>query len=198
MVRLGISVEGVTELRFVTAVLAEHLWAYKISPEPVSVGGNISIPRVSSELDKLSKSFDHITTFYDFYGFKGKPQGATKASLEEDIFLGVNDFTRGKLIPYIQMYEFEGLLFSSPVAIANNVEGNDVEVWSGNILQEFGGKPERINDSLQTAPSKRLEQFTNYRKTIDGPNICKEIGLSSIRAKCIGFDDWLSKLEKLA
>lgn len=197
MVRLGISVEGVTERRFVTTVLVEHLATCEVFSTPVSICGNVSVPRVNAELNKLSRSFDYITTFYDFYGFKGKPQASTKASLEQDVFLGVNDFTKEKLIPYIQMHEFEGLLFSSPVAIANNVEGNDVERWSQKILQEFGGNPERINDSPQTAPSKRLEQFTNYRKTIDGPNICKEIGLNVIRNKCNGFDDWLSKLENL-
>ena len=197
MVRLGISVESVTERRFVTLVLEEHFIGHGIYITPVSIGGNVSISRVNSELNKLSRSFDYITTFYDFYGFKGKTQEDSKTSLEEDMVSGVNDFTRNKLVPYIQMHEFEGLLFSSPVAIANNVEGKDIECWSEKILQNFGGNPEEINDSPLTAPSKRLEQYTTYKKTIDGPNICKEIGLNNIRARCNGFNDWLVKLETL-
>ncbi|MGV8948978.1 MAG: DUF4276 family protein [Candidatus Paracaedibacter sp.] len=55
--------------------------------------------------------------------------------------------------------------------------------------------PEAINDSRETAPSKRLEKHTTYRKTTYGPNIAKEIGLSEIRQKCAGFDTWISMIE---
>jgi hypothetical protein len=88
------------------------------------------------------------------------------------------------------MYEFEGLLFSSPSARRNKTLGED-------ILDQFNGNPELINNSSQTAPSKRLA-VTPYRKTTHGPNIAKEIGLDVLREKCKGFNDWLSRLEALA
>jgi hypothetical protein len=103
---------------------------------------------------------------------------------------------RGKMIPYIQMYEFEGLLFSSPSAIATVLQQDEIEPWAQAILRQFNGNPELINNSSQTAPSKRLAS-TPYRKTTHGPNIAKEIGLEVLRKKCKGFDDWLSRLEAL-
>jgi hypothetical protein len=74
------------------------------------------------------------------------------------------------------MYEFEGLLFSSPSAMADILQDEKIELWAKNILDQFNGNPELINDSPETAPSKRLA-VTPYRKTTHGPNIVKEIGL---------------------
>jgi hypothetical protein len=95
------------------------------------------------------------------------------------------------------MYEFEGLLFSSPSTIATVLQQDEIRLWAEDILHQFHGNPELINNSSQTAPSKRLA-VTPYRKTTHGPNIAKEIGLDILRGKCKGFGDWLSRLEALA
>jgi recombinational DNA repair ATPase RecF len=48
--------------------------------------------------------------------------------------------------------------------------------------------PEGINDSPQTAPSKRLEQLRpHYRKTFHGPKAAARIGLDKIREQCPHF-----------
>jgi hypothetical protein len=95
------------------------------------------------------------------------------------------------------MYEFEGLLFSSPEAIASVLQDKSLNSWATGILADFNNNPEKVNDSYETAPSKRLEKYTNYRKTTHGPNIAEQIGLAKIRDMCSGFDDWLTKLERL-
>lgn len=197
MVRVGISVEGTTEERFIKTLLAPHLSQNEIYVTPVSVNGNVSIDRIKHELENLAYSFDYVTTFYDFYGFKHKADGETKTTLEAKIKDSVKESLRGKLIPYIQMYEYEGLLFSSPEAIAVVLQKESLTEWAANILIEFNNNPEKVNDSPETAPSKRLEQSTNYRKTTHGPNIAQEIGLAKIRNMCLGFDDWLTQLESL-
>ena len=144
-------------------------------------------------LKKIGNSFDYVTTFYDFYGFKGKLADDTKASLEQKMLEHAHPSIQGKLIPYVQMYEFEGLLFSSPIAMHNTLNQPNfdpsVETWASNILMQFGNDPERINDSPQTAPSKRLENNTSYRKTTHGPNIAKEIGIAKLRDSCAGFNE---------
>ncbi|MFZ2452493.1 MAG: DUF4276 family protein [Methylovulum miyakonense] len=198
MVRIGISVEGTTEERFIKTLLAPHLSKMGIYITPVSINGNVSVDRVKHELQNLAYSFDYVTTFYDFYGFKRKAEGETKTTLEAKIKESLKKGLRGKLIPYIQMYEFEGLLFSSPEAIAVVLQNGSLSEWASNILMEFNNNPEKVNDSPQTAPSKRLEQSTNYRKTTHGPNIAAEIGLAKLRNMCTGFDDWLTQLESLA
>ncbi|WP_225666525.1 DUF4276 family protein [Thalassolituus oleivorans] len=188
------SVEGPTEERFVQIVLAPYLLNHSIVLTPISIGGNVSVDRIASELKKLSNSFDYVTTFYDFYGFKKKDEGETKSSLEDRIKNAVPEGVQRKLIAYIQMYEFEGILFSCADGMARGLNDSTALSWCTNILSEFGNNPEAINNSPQTAPSKRLEANTNYRKTIHGPNIAKEIGIDVIREKCSGFDQWLDSL----
>jgi len=158
--------------------------------------GNISIDRVKHEINKMMYSFDYVSTFYDFYGFKGIKEEDTKEILEKRILHLIPETMQEKLIPYIQMYEFEGLLFSSPADMAFILQNKEIKSWAENILKEFNGNPELINNSSQTAPSKRL-MSTSYRKVTHGPDIALKTGLNGIRKKCTGFDEWLKRLENL-
>ncbi len=200
MVRLAVSVEGQTEERFIKEVIVPHLQDQEIDTHPILLGrsgGNVSIPRIKKDLKELLRSFDSVTTFYDFYGFRGKDEAESKESLEQKILDSVKH-SRGKLIPYVQMYEFEGLLFSSPEAIENNISPyRGLSDWAQRVVNKFGGDPEAINDSTHSAPSKRLSGKARYIKTIHGPDIVGEIGLEVLREKCQGFGKWLSELENL-
>jgi hypothetical protein len=194
MVRIGISVEGLTEERFIKGILVAYFLPMDIYVQPVSMSGNVSVDRAKHEIERLVYSFDYVTTFYDFYGFKKKQSGETKDSLERKIKNALKENVRDKIIPYIQMHEFEGLLFSSPEAIASVLKDPRLVRWGEQILEKFKHSPEMINDSPQSAPSKRLEQDTSYRKTTHGPNIAKEIGLKKMREMCLGFDSWLTRI----
>jgi hypothetical protein len=198
MVRIGISVEGATEERFIKILLAPYLSTKGIVATPISLAGNVSVDRVKHELKILVHSFDYISTFYDFYGFKKKDNTETKQTLENKIHGALTAELQYKLIPYIQAYEFEGLLFSSPETIASNLQGETLKQWASEILVEFNNDPETINNSKETAPSKRLEQRTNYRKITHGPNIANEIGLDNLRKMCAGFNTWLLQIEKIS
>ncbi|MGR3294507.1 MAG: DUF4276 family protein [Candidatus Scalindua sp.] len=200
MVSLAISVEGQTEERFIQMVMVPYLQSRSIYAVPLllnSGGGDVYLPRIKKELTHLAKSFDKVTTLYDFYGFRGKAGGENKASLEDKIMDCIPAPLRDKIIPYVQMYEFEGILFSSPEAMENNIHQTGLADWANKVLQRFGGDPEKINDSPQTAPSKRLLNETKYIKTVHGPDIAKEIGLTVLREKCTGFSEWLNKLEAM-
>ena len=195
MVRVAVSVEGTTEERFVSLLLRPHFSGLNIFITPINMRGNISIDRVVHELNRLIYQFDYVTTLYDFYGFKNIDQGDTKQMLEQKIIKNLKK--SNNVIPYIQMYEFEGLLFSCPKAISRHLQGKQLEQWASDILQAFGDNPEEVNNSVNTAPSKRLLNNTNYRKTTHGPNIANDIGLQGLRDKCKGFNEWIDKLEKL-
>ncbi len=124
MVRLAISVEGPTEERFVNKVMVPHLAVSEIYVTPLLLGrngGDVSLSRIKSDLNRLAHSFDKVTTLYDFYGFRGKDKTEDKKTLEQKIVDSVAAPLRDRVIPYVQMYEFEGLLFSSPEAIENNI-----------------------------------------------------------------------------
>lgn len=198
MVRIGISVEGTTEERFIKILLEPYLSQKGIYVTPVCINGNVSVDRVKHEIEKLAYSFDYVTTFYDFYGFKHKNLDETKVTLESKIRESVKEGLREKLIPYIQMYEFEGLLFSCPESIATVLQDEALYSWANKVLIEFENNPEKINNSRETAPSKRFELAAKYRKTTHGPNISKQIGLAKMRKMCTGFDDWLTNLEALS
>jgi len=193
MVRVGISVEGPTEERFVKAVLAPYLATKHIFITPISMGGDVNVDRVRSELKNIGLSFDYVSTLYDFYGFKKRREGDNKASLEQRIFDVVHESIKPKLIPYIQMYEFEGLLFSCPKGMERGLNEIGVKEWCQSILDSFDRDPEKINNSAETAPSKRLEKETSYRKTTHGPNIAKEIGIEKIRKMCAGFNEYFGQ-----
>ncbi len=61
------------------------------------------------------------------------------------------------VIPYVQQYEFEALLFSDPEYyqeyFGKSTIGNEMK----KIIALFHDDIEEINDSPQTAPSKRIE-----------------------------------------
>jgi hypothetical protein len=76
--------------------------------------------------------------------------------------------------------------------------------WDAVVRQKLIGiraqflTPEDINNSYNTAPSKRiLAAFPNgtYSKTEHGPMIAEAIGLAAIRQQCPQFDGWMSMLE---
>ncbi|THB69261.1 MAG: DUF4276 family protein [Gammaproteobacteria bacterium] len=198
MVRIGISVEGTTEERFVQKVLAPYLESKGIYVTPFNMMGDVKLDRIKSELQRISYNFDFVTTFYDFYGFRGKEDGETKSSLEERIRNHAHRSIKDKLIPYVQMYEFEGLLFSCPESIEHEIGRQGIQDWAQGVLDKFGNDPESINNSVETSPSKRLEKNSEYRKTTHGPNIAAKIGVERIRSMCHGFNEWLMRLEEKA
>ena len=133
-----------------------------------------------------------------FTDSREEKKGKARNRLSEKILDCVKSSLRGRLIPYVQMYEFEGLLFSSPEAIESNIPPHrGLSDWARGVVNGFDGRPELINDSEHSAPSKRLESKMEYRKTIHGPLVAKEIGLSALRGKCPNFGEWLSELESL-
>ena len=199
MVRIGVSVEGVTEERFIHKCLAPYFMSKGILLIPISLNGNVSIDRIRGELNKLFYNFDYVTTFYDFYGFKKKAEDETKTSLETRILKSVPKNSRGRLIPYIQMYEFEALLFSSPSHIATDLQQADLEQWAIDTLKTFNNDPEKVNDSPHTAPKKRFEaKYPQYREVIHSPLIACNIGIDTLRKNCAGFNEWLNQLERLS
>ncbi len=121
MIRLAVSVEGETEEEFVNESLALHLERNDVYVTPVLIGrarrhdkggGSVSIERLSSEMRHLSRSFDAVTSLVDIYGFKGKGN-KLPSDLVQAIRNGIGRFDERFALPYIQLHEFEGLLFSN-------------------------------------------------------------------------------------
>ena len=102
-----------------------------------------------------------------------------------------------RCIPYVQMHEFEGLLFSDPQALAASINKVRLSPKFTEIREQFS-PPEDINDSPMSAPSKRItDLYSQYEKPTAGSIAALEIGLPKIRNECPLFDKWLTHLEKL-
>lgn len=194
MTRLLISVEGKSERKFVEQTLVLHLSNFGVFVQIHDMKGKISVDRVREKLNRLIHHYDFVTTLYDFYGFKRLEANETKKTLEKKRKKSIKSKQQNKIIPYIQMYEFEALLFSDAKIMANNL--NISQSWIDNILNKFNDL-EGINNSKETAPSKRIEKNATYIKTQHAPKILQEIGLPKIRKKCQGFNEWITQLEKL-
>ncbi len=212
MIRLAITVEGATEQAFVNQVLAPHLYPGEIYPSAmiigrarssISQGGNVGVERVAMDLATHYHHFDFVTSLVDFYGFKDKGS-RTAEELEEAIIqdvgrrLGLNWDGR-KIIPYVQLHEFEGLLFSQVGGFLNVPGADQATLLQLQSIRAQFPSPEDINDNPNTAPSKRIEPLLpGYNKRINGPQIAQAIGLPTIRRECPRFNSWVTRLESLA
>ncbi len=104
-----------------------------------------------------------------------------------------------RFIPYVSMCEIGALYFSDSVVLAEKL---GVKLSKIEAILTACGEPERINDSNQTAPSKRLGRHCEkFKKTATGIAIAnafaKEIGIAKMRQACPIFDAWLTTLEQL-
>ena len=87
---------------------------------------------------------------------------------------------------------------SDCAAFSHGIGRSDLEAGFRKIRAQFA-TPEEINDSPDTAPSKRVEALApGYQKPLQGLLAVLEIGLARIRGECPHFDGWLKQLESLA
>jgi len=221
MVRIYIVVEGQTEIAFVRNLLIDPLANLDIYLYPILIGkpghkgGVISYRRAKSDIIRFLKQERNTfcTTMFDYFrlpdDFPGFPitenyQPVQNAEIIEHAFkedivqtLG-NAVGLDRFIPYIQIHEFETLLFSNPYALAKGISRDDLAAEFEAIRNTFPS-PEDINDYPNTAPSKRIINLhSNYNKITDGILAAIEIGLPTMRKECKHFDQWLLKLEALS
>lgn len=123
--------------------------------------------------------------------------------LEAGMLYEVEPELQRRFLPYIQLHEFESLLFSDLDIYNNNFEAD--EFLDYNYLLETINQfdnPELINNGIETAPSKRLAKIikgyfseNENQKVLYGTLLAQDIGLQKIRSKCPRFNDWIIKLE---
>ncbi len=219
MVRLNIITEGQTEETYVRDILYDHLAPHQVYTTPITLvtavrertyRGGVSKygPIRRDVLRSLKDQTAVITTMIDFYrlprDFPGMEQIANVVDPYEKIQViereFMNDIDNSRFIPYIQLHEYEAILFSDIDVIDKVLRVN----WHSQIhelrriISQFSN-PEIINDNPNTAPSKRLENlYSPYQKVTDGVRIAKIIPLATVKNKCRHFNDWVTKLEGLA
>ena len=225
MPRLLVHVEGQTEEQFVQQVLAPYLIGRgysSVSPRMVGNtrqrhgrGGIKNWMSVRKEILKhLREDRASIaTTMVDYYGlpytWPGRKQAnalkaveqkasALEKAILEDISSGLGGLDPRRFVPYVVMHEFKGLLFSDPVQLAGNINRVDLLAHFQAIRDGFA-TPEELDDSPNTAPSKRIgELHGRYSKVLDGNAAIKQIGLPTVLRECPLFRGWISRLGERA
>lgn len=214
MKRLIIICEGPTEQEFCMEVLGGELAKRDVYVEAPLIkhshGGIVPWATIKRQILKhLQEKDAYVSMLVDYYGIKeqfGFPGWDESLriidkterlhflleKMEEDL----PETLRYRFIPYIQMHEFEGLLFSDVHAFLNSFEENEIKIEDLQAAADAFESPEMINNSPETAPSKRLiDAIPDYDKIVFGNCVAMDIGLEKIREKCPLFNEWVEKLE---
>ena len=120
-------------------------------------------------------------------------------SIEYSMSQGIDPELRHRFTPYLQLHEFEGLLFNDIDIFWNQIPREDL-VDIEELKKTFSDypNPEMINNNKETSPSHRLARIIRgYNKVIHGDIISEAIGLTRIRKKCPRFNAWITRLEKI-
>ncbi len=223
MIRLHVTTEGPTELQFTKKVLAPHLGNLNIVADGRSVltskdnrtsmeyrGGLVNYAKAKQDIQTWIKQDNHpecrFTTMFDLYALPSGFPGYIEAQEQQNAYEKVKiletrlaeNIEDDRFIPYIQLHEFEALIFSDPQQLDWEYLEHDQAI--AKLTAMVADKnPELINDSPETAPSKRiLKEIPEYDKVTAGVAVAEKIGLQTLRTKCKHFDEWVSLLESLA
>lgn len=220
--------EGQTEQGFVEKVLKPYLLSQgttavksmlvTTNKKKNARGGMVTYRHAKNDLETLltlkdKESERHVfTTMFDLYalpadfpGYADSQRIADKyervASLEKAYSSAVND---GRFIPYIQLHEFEALVFCGLKYLPDLYAGCEKCCEAlGKALEEIGN-PELVNNNPDTAPSKRIikaieEEMKHrfrYNKPSTGKYITEKVGMEELRRQCKHFDEWVEKIIK--
>lgn len=220
MIKLYITVEGQTEETFVREVLSGPLYERGIlaithlaavnRARPPARGGWRSYDAVKKDISinmkRCSGNDFRFTTMLDLYripaDFPGHSEGAgitaphDRAEILEQRFQ--EDIGDWRFVPYIQLHEYEALLFSDIAKLSDYyTSSSDAVAELASECSSFPS-PEHIDDGQDTSPSRRiLAKIPRYDKVAAGAVVAIDIGLPTLRAKCPHFNQWLIRLEQM-
>jgi hypothetical protein len=102
-----------------------------------------------------------------------------------------------RFLPFIQVHEFEALLFSEPSAFAAAFPGRESAIRNLVNVRTSFPSPEHIDDRDNPA-SRICAVFPDYQKPVDGALVARRIGLEKMARECAHFSEWLERLRRLA
>ena len=214
MTRVHIFCEGQTEETFVRELLTSHFAQFGIWVNPIILrtskigkGGISTYGKVKFQIEQKCREDPTawVTTLIDFYGLPSDFPNSTTFTGTSSIDRAEaiqkqfqEDIAQPNFIANLLIHEFEGLLFSDPEVFRKWFDEFQIIDELINIRNSFDS-PEHINNSSETAPSKRILSLCNqYEKVLHGTLISLDIGLETIRQEFPIFNSWINYIEKLA
>lgn len=223
MMEVIVIAEGYTEEQFIKRLIAPALRHLRVFVKPQLLktsqdarGGAISFDRLKfNARNTLRQKPDAVlSTFIDLYAldtsFPAYQEAMAMSNLEhrlDRLRMALHEAVVAyvgcrpeRFIPHIQPHEFEGLLFSDPLALAGTEPGWDRSEGKLAEIRAAFETPEHINDGYETKPSRRLENVLQpgYKKTRHGPLAAERITLGTIERECPSFRGWMERLRALA
>ncbi|MBK7265866.1 MAG: DUF4276 family protein [Ignavibacteriales bacterium] len=222
--RLNIIVEGETEERFVNNTVTPYLGNFSIVTSVRKVesgrkkskifrGGLFNYEKAKGDITKWMREDQnpevYFTTMFDLYALPENFPGQTLAHNIKDPYAKIDylesefskDIADKSFIPYIQLHEFESLLFVQPAQLGNILfEAQNSVSELEKIADEFGGNPELIDEGKTTAPSKRIIKILpkyKSQKPTAGASAAGNTGIPLLKERCKHFRAWITKLEGL-
>jgi len=194
------------------------------NPRRTQHGGVRNWANTAKDIQRYLKAGKILTTLFDFYALAkdwpsrleagNKPWDQRGITVEQAVQSAItklmdSSYNPACFVPCIQVHEFESLLFVNPAATAlslatvcktdaTNSWASKIERELTQILTEHNQKAESVNDSPETAPSKRLKKIVNgYDKRAWGYQVVKDVTITELRSGCHWLHNWLSQLEAL-
>ncbi|TAE38652.1 MAG: DUF4276 family protein [Sphingobacteriales bacterium] len=218
MKRVIIICEGETEKEFCTKIISPFFASKNIHIQsPLikkTMGGMVKWSELKKQITLHLKNDKtaFVTTLIDYYGLYSKYQFPSWDEslnvvdknfrmdfLETKMLEDIDEQFRYRYLPYIQLHEFEGLLFTEIYVFFEQIPTHEL-VGIEELKQTFidFSNPEMINDKKETSPSNRLQRIIKgYNKVVYGNYLADAIGLEKIRNKSYRFNNWLNKIENL-
>lgn len=225
---LNILCEGQTEEKFVKDVLKPYFFSQGLviksrllvtSKNKEAKGGLLSYTQAKNDLLLWMKEVKHrgsethfFTTMFDFYALPDDFPNKIQSESIADPYLRIanvekafsQDIGNDRFIPYIQLHEFEALMFCDITKLAIEYPRCSKEIEGlENILAKYNGNPELINNSPETAPSKRIiaaiegKHKYNYNKPRSGAVVTAAIGLPILMQSCRHFREWIEIIQSI-
>ena len=211
MKRMIIICEGPTEQEFCKDVLTNYFMTKNISIECPTIkhsnGGIVSWNTLKKQIIMhLNEGDCFVTLLIDYYRIKDSynfPGWIDSKNITniydrmhflfDKMSLDLDEELRPRFIPYIQLHEFEALLFSDNSGFEYYFNEKEYRK-TAEIISSFNN-PEDINSSPDGAPSKRLLAIKHdYNKVLEGNLIALEIGIDAILVRCPGFASWIQAI----
>lgn len=179
-------------------------------------GGLLSYQKAKNDIVSWLKEDPqaYVTTMFDFFRLPNDFPAYEKAmqladhrkavlvlesAMKADILSSLpNLHIDRRFIPYIQLHEFEALLFTDLLVLQDDyIEEEDIRSINQLYKETKDIPPEEINHGADTAPSKRLLHAIGYQKGETVSSLIEAISVKAIREKCPHFSRWLSQLQAL-
>ncbi|MDX6284036.1 MAG: hypothetical protein QOH03_5107 [Kribbellaceae bacterium] len=215
--QIAILVEGQTESAFVTEILAPYLQSFGAYVTPVIVktarladgttykGGGMVWKHYQEDLLRLlgASHYRCVSILVDFYAYPRNAPGVDCCSrphqprrcteVREQAMAEV--IGNSRFVPHVVLHEFETWVIAAAVGARSLLGDVSVAKALRAEADSVGGDVELLNDSRETAPSKRvLRRWADYDKVIDGIEVIREAGLEAVMDRCPGLNAWVKEL----